>query len=84
VEISLFTGGCSATASENIIFTDGFIKQTASGNNISTGGFIKQTAVISTDTALCNCCVHELLILTQTWFVFGLPSKTGCDSTIVY
>jgi hypothetical protein len=28
---------------------------------------------------LCNCCVHELLILTRTWFAFGLPSKTGCD-----
>jgi hypothetical protein len=29
---------------------------------------------------LCNCCVRELLILTRTWFAFGLPSKTGCDS----
>jgi hypothetical protein len=28
---------------------------------------------------LCNCCVRELLILPRTWFVFGLPSKTGCD-----
>jgi hypothetical protein len=28
---------------------------------------------------LCNCCVRELLILTRTWFAFGLPSKTGCD-----
>jgi hypothetical protein len=28
---------------------------------------------------LCNCCVHELLILTRTRFAFGLPSKTGCD-----
>jgi hypothetical protein len=28
---------------------------------------------------LCNCCVRELLILARTWFVFGLPSKTGCD-----
>jgi hypothetical protein len=28
---------------------------------------------------LCNCCVHELLILARTWFAFGLPSKTGCD-----
>jgi hypothetical protein len=28
---------------------------------------------------LCNCCVHELLILAHTWFAFGLPSKTGCD-----
>jgi hypothetical protein len=26
-----------------------------------------------------NCCVRELLILTRTWFAFGLPSKTGCD-----
>jgi hypothetical protein len=29
---------------------------------------------------LCNCCVRELLILTRTWFTFGLPSKTGCDT----
>jgi hypothetical protein len=29
---------------------------------------------------LCNCCVRELLILVRTWFAFGLPSKTGCDS----
>jgi hypothetical protein len=29
---------------------------------------------------LCNCCVRELLILARTWFAFGLPSKTGCDS----
>jgi hypothetical protein len=26
-----------------------------------------------------NCCVRELLILTHTWFTFGLPSKTGSD-----
>jgi hypothetical protein len=26
---------------------------------------------------LCNRCVHELLILTRTWFAFGLPSKPG-------
>jgi hypothetical protein len=31
------------------------------------------------DVQLCNCCVHELLILARTWFAFGLPSKTGCD-----
>jgi hypothetical protein len=31
---------------------------------------------------LCNCCVHELLILARTWFAFGLPSKTGCDNTV--
>jgi hypothetical protein len=31
---------------------------------------------------LCNCCVRELLILARTWFAFGLPSKTGCDTTI--
>jgi hypothetical protein len=30
---------------------------------------------------LCNCCVRELLILARTWFAFGLPSKTGCDSS---
>jgi hypothetical protein len=29
---------------------------------------------------LCNCCVRELLILARTWFAFGLPSETGCDS----
>jgi hypothetical protein len=29
---------------------------------------------------LCNYCVCELLILARTWFAFGLPSKTGCDS----
>jgi hypothetical protein len=28
---------------------------------------------------LCNRCVHEFLILTRTWFTFGLPSKTWCD-----
>jgi hypothetical protein len=31
---------------------------------------------------LCNCCVRELLILARTWFAFGLPSKTGCDSRL--
>jgi hypothetical protein len=29
---------------------------------------------------LCNRCVREFLILARTWFAFGLPSKTGCDS----
>jgi hypothetical protein len=33
---------------------------------------------------LCNCCVRELLILARTWFTFGLPSKTGCDSFLPY
>jgi hypothetical protein len=28
---------------------------------------------------LCNRRVREFLILAHTWFVFGLPSKTGCD-----
>jgi hypothetical protein len=32
------------------------------------------------DFQLCNCCVRELLILARTWFAFGLPSKTRCDS----
>jgi hypothetical protein len=32
------------------------------------------------DVQLCNCCVRELLILARTWFAFGLPSKTGCDT----
>jgi hypothetical protein len=31
---------------------------------------------------LCNCCVRELLILARTWFAFGLPSKTGCDTYV--
>jgi hypothetical protein len=31
------------------------------------------------DVQLCNCCVHEFLILTRTWFTFDLTSKTGCD-----
>jgi hypothetical protein len=29
---------------------------------------------------LCNRYVRELLILAHTWFAFGVPSKTGCDS----
>jgi hypothetical protein len=29
------------------------------------------------DVELCNCCVRELLILTRTWFAFGLPLKLG-------
>jgi hypothetical protein len=32
------------------------------------------------DVQLCNRCVCEFLILARTWFTFGLPSKTGCDS----
>jgi hypothetical protein len=32
------------------------------------------------DVQLCNRCVREFLILTRTWFAFGLPSKTGCDT----
>jgi hypothetical protein len=32
------------------------------------------------DVQLCNRCVREFLILAHTWFAFGLPSKTGCDS----
>jgi hypothetical protein len=32
------------------------------------------------DVQLCNRCVREFPILARTWFVFGLPSKTGCDS----
>jgi hypothetical protein len=30
----------------------------------------------------CNCCVRELLILARTWFAFGLPSETGCDTQL--
>jgi hypothetical protein len=32
------------------------------------------------DVQLCNYCVREFMILAHTWFAFGLPSKTGCDS----
>jgi hypothetical protein len=32
------------------------------------------------DVQLCNHCVREFLILARTWFAFGLPSKTECDS----
>jgi hypothetical protein len=32
------------------------------------------------DVQLCNRCVREFLILARTWFVFDLPSKTGCDT----
>jgi hypothetical protein len=28
----------------------------------------------------CNRYVREFLILASTWFAFGLPSKTGCDT----
>jgi hypothetical protein len=29
---------------------------------------------------LCNHCVREFLILARTWFAFGLPSKTACET----
>jgi hypothetical protein len=29
---------------------------------------------------LCNRRVREFLILARTWYAFGLPSKTGCDT----
>jgi hypothetical protein len=32
------------------------------------------------DVQLCNRRVHEFMILARTWFVFGLPSKIGCDT----
>ena len=32
---------------------------------------------------LCNRCVREFLILARTWFAFGLPSKTGCDTELI-
>jgi hypothetical protein len=35
------------------------------------------------DVQLCNCCVREFLILARTWFAFGLPSKTGCDTKVL-
>jgi hypothetical protein len=31
------------------------------------------------DVQLCNHCVREFFILAHIWFVFGLPSKIGCD-----
>jgi hypothetical protein len=34
------------------------------------------------DVQLCNHCVREFLILARTWFAFGLPSKTVCDSLL--
>jgi hypothetical protein len=30
-------------------------------------------------TLVCNRCVRKFLIVTRTWFAFGLPSKTECD-----
>jgi hypothetical protein len=27
--------------------------------------------------------VREFLILARTWFTFGLPSKTGCDTSLL-
>jgi hypothetical protein len=33
------------------------------------------------DVQLCNRCVREFLILACTWFTFGLPSKTECDTS---
>jgi hypothetical protein len=35
------------------------------------------------DVQLCNRCVCEFLILARTWFAFGLPSKTGCDTSLL-
>jgi hypothetical protein len=34
------------------------------------------------DVQLCNRCVCEFLILTRTWFAFGSPSTTGCDTVL--
>jgi hypothetical protein len=34
------------------------------------------------DVQLCNRCVREFMILTRTWFAFGLLLKTGCDSVV--
>jgi hypothetical protein len=31
---------------------------------------------------LCNRCERELLILTRTWFAFGLPSKPGVTESL--
>jgi hypothetical protein len=41
--------------------------------------YSKQCAMMS---HLCNRCVREFLILARTWFAFGLPSKTGCDTVL--
>jgi hypothetical protein len=35
------------------------------------------------DVQLCNRCAREFLILARTWFTFGLPSKTECDTLIL-
>jgi hypothetical protein len=35
------------------------------------------------DVQLCNRCVREFLILARTWFLFVLPSKTGCDISCI-
>jgi hypothetical protein len=32
------------------------------------------------DVQQCNHCVREFLILAHTWFTFGFPSKTVCDT----
>jgi hypothetical protein len=37
-------------------------------------------SVLRDDDQLCNRRVREFLILACTWFAFGLPSKTGCDT----
>jgi hypothetical protein len=35
------------------------------------------------DVQLCNRYVCEFLILSCTWFTFGLPSKTVCDISVI-
>jgi hypothetical protein len=34
------------------------------------------------DVQLYNRYVREFLILARTWFAFGLPSKTRCDTSL--
>jgi hypothetical protein len=36
------------------------------------------------DVQICNRCGREFLILVRTWFAFGLPSKTGCDTWLAF
>jgi hypothetical protein len=45
VKIDIFIGGCFGTASGNAIFTGGSLKETASENIISTDGWLRQPQV---------------------------------------
>jgi hypothetical protein len=45
VKIGIFTSRYFGTASGNVIFTGGFLKETTSENIISTGGWLRQPPV---------------------------------------